>query len=149
MAKIMQRNDWLEEEMANMTREGLRTLSEAAYEDFKARHHAASVLLEGRNEAMAVVVAETLERDLELLGLTDVEDKLQDDVRGTLELLRNANIKIWMLTVDKIETATVIAITTKLVARNQFIYQVAKGEFIFRGPCRCYVVYCTDHATCS
>jgi phospholipid-translocating ATPase len=133
MARIVQRNDWLEEETANMAREGLRTLvvarrklSEAAYADFKARHHAASVRLEGRNEAMAAVVAETLERDLELLGLTGVEDKLQDDVRGTLELLRNAGIKIWMLTGDKIETATVIAISTKLVARNQYIHQVAK-----------------------
>ena len=138
MAKIVQRNDWLEEETANMAREGLRTLvvarrklSEAAYEDFKAQHHAASVRVEGRTEAMTAVVAETLERDLELLGLTGVEDKLQDDVRGTLELLRNAGIKIWMLTGDKIETATVIAISTKLVARNQYIHQVAKREFFF------------------
>ena len=136
MARIVQRNDWLEEETANMAREGLRTLvvarrrlSEATYEDFKTRHHAASVRLEGRNEAMATVVADTLERDLELLGLTGVEDKLQDDVRGTLELLRNAGIKIWMLTGDKIETATVIAISTKLVARNQYIHQVSKCEF--------------------
>ena len=151
MARIVQRNDWLEEETANMAREGLRTLvvarrklSEAAYADFKARHHAASVRLEGRNEAMAAVVAETLERDLELLGLTGVEDKLQDDVRGTLELLRNAGIKIWMLTGDKIETATVIAISTKLVARNQYIHQVAKREFRF--SCPYFVMYGTDHA---
>jgi phospholipid-translocating ATPase len=135
MARIVQRNDWLEEETANMAREGLRTLvvgrrklSEATYRDFKARHHAASVRLEGRNEAMASVVADTLERDLELLGLTGVEDKLQDDVRLTLELLRNAGIKIWMLTGDKIETATVIAISTKLVSRNQYIHQVSKRE---------------------
>ncbi|KAI0261943.1 hypothetical protein BC834DRAFT_829493 [Gloeopeniophorella convolvens] len=133
MARIVQRNDWLEEETANMAREGLRTLvvgrrrlAESAYADFKARYHAASVRLEGRNEAMTAVVADVLERDLELLGLTGVEDKLQDDVRSTLELLRNAGIKIWMLTGDKIETATVIAISTKLVARNQYIHQVAK-----------------------
>ena len=147
MARIVQRNDWLEEETANMAREGLRTLvvarrklSEATYEDYKARYHAASVRLEGRNEAMATVVADTLEHDLELLGLTGVEDKLQDDVRLTLELLRNAGIKIWMLTGDKIETATVIAISTKLVARNQYIHQVAKCEsnpFFFH-------VVCTD-----
>ena len=37
---------------------------------------------------------ESLERDLELLCLTGVEDKLQDDVRPTLELLRNAGIKV-------------------------------------------------------
>ncbi|KAI0354190.1 protein transporter [Trametes cingulata] len=133
MAKIVQRNDWLEEECANMAREGLRTLvmarrrlSEQAYAHFKEQHHQASIKLEGRNEAMASVVADLLERDLELLGLTGVEDKLQDEVKSTLELLRNAGIKIWMLTGDKIETATCIAISTKLVARNQYIHQVAK-----------------------
>lgn len=133
MAKIVQRNDWLDEECGNMAREGLRTLvmgrkrlSDQSYNAFKQNHHQASVQLEGRNEAMAAVVAEYLERDLELLGLTGVEDKLQDEVKSTLELLRNAGIKIWMLTGDKIETATCIAISTKLVARNQYIHQVAK-----------------------
>ncbi|KAJ7430851.1 hypothetical protein B0H11DRAFT_2133613 [Mycena galericulata] len=133
MTRIVQRNDWLEEETANMAREGLRTLvmarkrvSAQMYSDFKERYHAASVRLDGRNEAMARVVAECLEHDLELLGLTGVEDKLQDDVKSTLELLRNAGIKIWMLTGDKIETARCIAISTKLVARNQYIHEVAK-----------------------
>ncbi|KAI6113560.1 hypothetical protein EDD16DRAFT_1834352 [Pisolithus croceorrhizus] len=133
MARIVQRNDWLEEETGNMAREGLRTLVVARkrltpqnYAAFKQRHHEASVRLEGRNEAMAAVVAEYLERDLELLGLTGVEDKLQDEVKSTLELLRNAGIKIWMLTGDKIETARCIAISTKLVARNQYIHEVAK-----------------------
>ena len=136
MARIVQRNDWLEEECANMAREGLRTLvigrkrlSEQTYQAFKDRYHMASIQLQGRNEAMTEVVAEFLERDLELLGLTGVEDKLQDDVKSTIELLRNAGIKIWMLTGDKIETATCIAISTKLVARNQYIHQVAKRKF--------------------
>ncbi|KAG8970079.1 putative aminophospholipid-translocase [Tulasnella sp. 425] len=133
MAKIVQRNDWLEEETANMAREGLRTLvvgkkriSTEAFEEFRARYHDASVRLDGRNEAMNAVVVDCLERNLELLGLTGVEDKLQEDVKPTLELLRNAGIKIWMLTGDKPETATCIAISTKLVARNQYIHQVAK-----------------------
>ncbi|TFK69129.1 phospholipid-translocating P-type ATPase [Pluteus cervinus] len=133
MTKIVQRNDWLEEETANMAREGLRTLvmarkrlSNQLYNEFKTQYHEASVRLEGRNEAMAAVVTEYLERDLELLGLTGVEDKLQDEVKSTLELLRNAGIKIWMLTGDKIETARCIAISTKLVARNQYIHEVAK-----------------------
>ncbi|KAK2460436.1 hypothetical protein APHAL10511_007601 [Amanita phalloides] len=133
MAKIVQRNDWLEEETGNMAREGLRTLvmarkrlSSPLYNEFKAKFHEASIKLEGRNEAMAAVVVNLLEHDLELLGLTGVEDKLQDDVKPTLELLRNAGIKIWMLTGDKIETARCIAISTKLVSRNQYIHEVAK-----------------------
>lgn len=138
MAKIVQKSEWLEEECDNMAREGLRTLvvgrkilSENSYAIFKKRHHEASIQLEKRNEAMISVVGQHLERDLELLGLTGVEDRLQIDVKPTLELLRNAGIKIWMLTGDKIETATCIAISTELVARNQYIHQVAK-----RGCCR-------------
>lgn len=135
MAKIVQRNDWLEEETANMAREGLRTLvmarkrlSQQLYNEFVAEHHAASVQVDGRNEAMAAVVEQFLEHDLELLGLTGVEDKLQDDVKSTLELLRNAGIKIWMLTGDKVETARCIAISTKLVARNQYIHELSKRK---------------------
>lgn len=138
MAKIVQRNDWLEEECANMAREGLRTLvvgrkklSEETYMAFKDKHHEASVRLDGRNEIMAKVVADFLENDLELLGVTGVEDKLQEGVKSTLELLRNAGIKIWMLTGDKVETATCIAISTKLVARNQHIHQVQRRTSTF------------------
>ena len=134
MAKIVQRNDWLEEETANMAREGLRTLVMARkrlgntmYHDFASSYHAASIKLEGRNEAMSTVVAQFLEHDLELLGLTGVEDKLQDEVKSTLELLRNAGIKIWMLTGDKVETARCIAISTKLVARNQYIHEISRS----------------------
>jgi hypothetical protein len=46
---------------------------------------------------------------------------------------------------ETIEMATVIAISTKLVACSQFIHQVAKCEF-FCGSYWCYVMYCTDHA---
>lgn len=137
MAKIVQKNDWLEEETANMAREGLRTLvmarkriSGTLYNEFVNAYHEASISLEGRNDAMANVVAKYLEHDLELLGLTGVEDKLQDDVKGTLELLRNAGIRIWMLTGDKVETARCIAISTKLVARGQYIHEMAKRAFI-------------------
>ena len=41
---------------------------------------------------MAAVI-ESLERDMELLCITGVEDKLQDNVRNTLEQLRNAGIR--------------------------------------------------------
>lgn len=138
MAKIVAYNDWLEEECGNMAREGLRTLvmarkrlSDEAYRAFESEIRDARVSLGDRNAASARVVAEHLERDLELLGVTGVEDKLQDDVKMTIELLRNAGIKIWMLTGDKIETATCIAISTKLVSRGQYIHQIAKRTFFF------------------
>ena len=39
-------------------------------------------------------VVESIERDMELLCVTGVEDKLQLDVRPTLEMLGNAGVKV-------------------------------------------------------
>lgn len=47
----------------------------------------------GRAQRVATVV-DTLEREMELLCVTGVEDKLQVNVRRTLELLGNAGIKV-------------------------------------------------------
>ncbi|KAG0167337.1 putative aminophospholipid-translocase [Apophysomyces sp. BC1034] len=133
MSRIVQYNDWLDEECGNMAREGLRTLvvakkrlSEEAYEEFKMKYHEAEVSIHDRNALKQAVVETILETDLELLGLTGVEDKLQDGVKNTLEQMRNAGLRIWMLTGDKIETATCIAVSSKLVSRNQNIQQVSK-----------------------
>ena len=49
---------------------------------------------------------------MEFLCITGVEDKLQEDIKASLENIRNAGIKVWMLTGDKVETAICIAIAT-------------------------------------
>ena len=49
--------------------------------------------VQNRNAKVQAVI-ESLERDMELLCLTGVEDKLQEGVRPTLELLKNAGIKV-------------------------------------------------------
>ena len=135
MSPIVASNDWLDEETANMAREGLRTLvvgrkrlSSQSYQDFAARHKEASLSLRDREAAMAKVMQDHLEQNLELLGVTGVEDKLQQNVKPSLELLRNAGIKIWMLTGDKVETARCVAISSRLVARGQYIHTIAKRE---------------------
>lgn len=128
MQSIVQYNDWLEEECGNMAREGLRTLvvakkvlSEDQYQEFESRYQQAKISIQERNTKMQAVI-EGLERDMELLCLTGVEDRLQDAVRPTLEMLRNAGIRVWMLTGDKLETAICIAKSSKLVSRLQDIH---------------------------
>ncbi len=59
---------------------------------------------------------------MELLGVTGVEDKLQDDVAQTIECLREAGIKVWMLTGDKIETATCIAVSAGFKSKRQQMF---------------------------
>lgn len=133
MTSIVAANDWLDEETANMAREGLRTLvvgrkrlTPQQYREFSTKYKQASLVIQGRDMGMAKVISEYLEHDLELLGVTGVEDRLQKDVKPSLELLRNAGVKTWMLTGDKVETARCVAISAKLVARGQYIHTVAK-----------------------
>ncbi|XP_041094490.1 phospholipid-transporting ATPase ID-like [Polyodon spathula] len=91
--------------------EGLRTLvlaykdlEEGYFEDWKARHHEASTALEEREEKLDELYEE-IEKNLQLLGATAIEDKLQDGVPQTIEQLAKADIKMWVLTGDKQETA--------------------------------------------
>ena len=61
---------------------------------------------------------------MEYLGVTGVEDKLQEDVLGSIETLRAAGIQVWMLTGDKVETAKCIAISAGLKNRRQQIVEI-------------------------
>uniref|UniRef100_A0A8D0AMU6 Phospholipid-transporting ATPase n=1 Tax=Sander lucioperca TaxID=283035 RepID=A0A8D0AMU6_SANLU len=91
--------------------DGLRTLAlaykdldESYMDEWRQRHHEASTAMEGREERLDELYEE-IEKDLLLLGATAVEDKLQDGVPQTIEQLAKADIKIWVLTGDKQETA--------------------------------------------
>ncbi|XP_038049880.1 probable phospholipid-transporting ATPase IF isoform X2 [Patiria miniata] len=99
--------------------EGLRTLcfakrelSPEEYEDFHHQLHEASTALDGREEKLTQVF-NNVEQELHLLGATGVEDKLQDGVPETIEALRTAGIKVWVLTGDKQETAVNISHSCK------------------------------------
>ncbi|XP_031625300.1 phospholipid-transporting ATPase IG isoform X2 [Contarinia nasturtii] len=90
---------------------GLRTLAVARrkltseeYDQFNIDITNASNALANRKTLVEAVQAK-IEKDLEILGATAVEDALQDKVKDTLESLRYAGIIVWVLTGDKIETA--------------------------------------------
>uniref|UniRef100_A0A8C1TRF0 Phospholipid-transporting ATPase n=1 Tax=Cyprinus carpio TaxID=7962 RepID=A0A8C1TRF0_CYPCA len=101
--------------------EGLRTLvlaykdlDEEYFSEWKQRHHESSVALEDREEKLEKLYEE-IEKDMMLIGATAVEDKLQDGVTQTLEQLAKAEIKIWVLTGDKQETAENIGYSCNLL----------------------------------
>ncbi|KAF8795476.1 phospholipid-transporting ATPase VB-like isoform X2 [Argiope bruennichi] len=62
-----------------------------------------------------------IEQNLELLGATGIEDKLQDGVPETIHSLRAAGITVWVLTGDKQETAVNIAYSCKLFSTDMEI----------------------------
>ncbi|XP_019938453.1 probable phospholipid-transporting ATPase IA isoform X5 [Paralichthys olivaceus] len=104
--------------------EGLRTLcfavadiSESTYQHWLEIHNRASTSLQNRGLKMEESY-ELIEKNLQLLGATAIEDKLQDKVPETIETLMKADIKIWILTGDKQETAINIGHSCKLLTKN-------------------------------
>uniref|UniRef100_A0A0K8UGN6 Phospholipid-transporting ATPase n=1 Tax=Bactrocera latifrons TaxID=174628 RepID=A0A0K8UGN6_BACLA len=101
--------------------EGLRTLvlaerrlDEAYYMDWSQRQQIAAVSLDAREEKLNAMYEE-IESDLILVGVTAIEDKLQDGVPQTIANLQMAGIKIWVLTGDKQETAINIGYSCQLL----------------------------------
>uniref|UniRef100_A0A8D3C2E3 Phospholipid-transporting ATPase n=1 Tax=Scophthalmus maximus TaxID=52904 RepID=A0A8D3C2E3_SCOMX len=101
--------------------DGLRTLciakkimSKDEYACWLQRHLQAETAIQGREELL-YESALRLETNLQLLGATGIEDRLQDGVPETIASLRKAGLQIWVLTGDKQETAVNIAYACKLL----------------------------------
>lgn len=63
-------------------------------------------------------VAELVEVNMTLIGCSAVEDRLQDEVPECIRDFIKAEIKVWMLTGDKLETAENIGYSCKLIQEN-------------------------------
>lgn len=101
--------------------EGLRTLLFAhrfldndEYNSWKKIYHDATTSLVDR-QILIEKAGELIEQQLELTGATAIEDKLQHGVPETIDRLRRANVKLWMLTGDKRETAINIGHSCRLI----------------------------------
>uniref|UniRef100_A0A8C5T6R9 Phospholipid-transporting ATPase n=1 Tax=Malurus cyaneus samueli TaxID=2593467 RepID=A0A8C5T6R9_9PASS len=113
---------------------GLRTLCVAyrrftpeEYQEIGKRLHEARTALQQREERLADVF-NFIERDLELLGATGVEDKLQEKVQETIEALRLAGIKVWVLTGDKHETAVSVSLSCGHFHRTMNILELVQHK---------------------
>ncbi|KAJ5835997.1 ATPase P-type K/Mg/Cd/Cu/Zn/Na/Ca/Na/H-transporter [Penicillium robsamsonii] len=93
---------------------GHRFLDEATYTNWKIAYHEACTSLVDRQQKIEDA-GEQIEQQLELTGATAIEDKLQKGVPEAIEKLRRANIKMWMLTGDKRETAINVGHSCRLV----------------------------------
>ncbi|XP_038646502.1 phospholipid-transporting ATPase IC isoform X1 [Scyliorhinus canicula] len=117
-----------EQALTDFADETLRTLclsykdiSEADFEEWNGKYKAASVATNNRDEARSSVYEE-IETNLLLLGATAIEDKLQDGVSDTIETLKRGDIKIWVLTGDKKETAENIGYSCNLLTNEMTVY---------------------------
>jgi phospholipid-transporting ATPase len=101
---------------------GLRTLlvakkdlSSSEAEAWVKEHNEAKHLIGKAKSDALDKVAEKIEQNLEIIGATAIEDALQEGVPETIKMLRDAGIKVWVLTGDKVDTAVNIGFSSKLL----------------------------------
>ncbi|PHH68226.1 hypothetical protein CDD80_168 [Ophiocordyceps camponoti-rufipedis] len=108
--------------------EGLRTLCLAMreipqqeFDEWYRVFDAAATTVGGNRADELDKAAEIIEHDLVLLGATAIEDRLQDGVPETIHTLQQANIKVWVLTGDRQETAINIGMSCKLLSEDMML----------------------------
>jgi phospholipid-transporting ATPase len=98
-----------------------KTLDEATYSEWSARYRRATTDLaemekrKSKEDNAIDALMDEIEANLELMGATAIEDKLQEQVPDTIRSLAEAGLKLWVLTGDKQETAINIAWACQLL----------------------------------
>ena len=131
--KIRNKNSNIYKNINNKIKEysekGLRTLvfgykiiSEEEYNNFENKYK--EILYDiNHNEKDKFDLYDELENNIELIGVTAIEDQLQYNVENTIYKFVSVGIKVCMLTGDKLETAKSIAKSCKLTSPDMnFIY---------------------------
>ncbi|GAB2274776.1 Alanine aminotransferase 2 [Dionaea muscipula] len=101
---------------------GLRTLCLAWREMQEDEYHEWSLMFKEASSSLVdrewrvAEVCQKIEQDLQILGVTAIEDRLQEGVPETIETLRQAGINFWMLTGDKQNTAIQIALSCNFIS---------------------------------
>lgn len=122
------------EHLEEYAKEGLRTLciadkllDEDEYHKWNKEHDVAAAAIENREDKLEAV-SSAMEQDLNLLGGTAIEDRLQDGVPDTIQLLADAGIKLWVLTGDKVETAINIGFSCNLLNNDMELLVLNVGD---------------------
>ena len=79
-------------------------MSESEWSQWYSTYQEASTSMKDRDHLINVC-HEHLEQNLILAGATAIEDKLQEGVPETIKQILEGQIKLWVLTGDKLETA--------------------------------------------
>uniref|UniRef100_A0A3B4ZB47 Phospholipid-transporting ATPase n=1 Tax=Stegastes partitus TaxID=144197 RepID=A0A3B4ZB47_9TELE len=106
-----------------------RDLSEDEWEAWSESHRFADKATDCREDRLAAAY-EQIEQDMMLLGATAIEDKLQEGVPETIAILSLANIKIWVLTGDKQETAVNIGYSCKMLTDDMTEVFIISGHTV-------------------
>jgi len=124
----------IEAQLLDLANLGLRTLcigqkqlDASVAEKWLADHAKAAASMEGRAAALDACAAE-IELGMEMLGITAIEDRLQDEVPEVIAQLAEAGIVVWMLTGDKEETAIMIGRSCYLLLADTKLFMLVGSK---------------------
>eukprot|EP00347_Sterkiella_histriomuscorum_P003801 403362887 len=123
-------------DLSQYSREGLRTLVMAMRQvpekEFMTFQKIYSKLVNSNSPYKDKKITELyqkMENKLKYVGCTAIEDKLQDGVPQTIAMLIKADIRFWMLTGDKLETAIEIAKSCRIILDGNQLLVLSTNDF--------------------
>ncbi|KAM9385836.1 phospholipid-transporting ATPase IC [Pholidichthys leucotaenia] len=117
----------------------VRSVPEASWERWSEALAQSAAMETCDRDALLEKLYDDMEKDLQvrsslLLGVTAIEDRLQEGVPQTISLLQDAGIKVWVLTGDKKETAVNIGYSCKLLDPETRLLEWQELRQILQSP---------------
>ncbi|XP_042339636.1 phospholipid-transporting ATPase IC [Plectropomus leopardus] len=112
----------------------VRSVPEASWEQWSKTLAQSAAMETCDRDSLLEKLYDQMERDLQLLGVTAIEDRLQEGVPETIALLQQAGLKVWVLTGDKKETAVNIGYSCKLLDPNTRLLEWQELRQILQSP---------------
>ena len=103
----------------------MRSLSKEEYERIRKQYNQLKQTPDS-GQRIQDFLAKEVEVGLTFLGFVVLRDELQKQVGETIQQLRDAGVKIWMVTGDKSQTALSIGKQTMMLHQNQYILMFDK-----------------------
>jgi phospholipid-transporting ATPase len=96
---------------------GVKTINYSSFLKWQEKYKKVMLITEAslKENSLNTLYEELEKGDFNLAGVTAIEDKLQEGVPETIELLIKSGIRLWVLTGDKKETALIIGKTCRLI----------------------------------
>ena len=107
---------------------GKRVLNPNELAAFMEKVHTSSLLKGEEKEKGLEEAAELIESNLDLVGASAIEDRLQEGVPEAIETLRGCGVQVYVLTGDKVETAINIGLASRLLNDEMFQIKLTNAD---------------------
>ncbi|KAI3368297.1 hypothetical protein L3Q82_008009 [Scortum barcoo] len=112
----------------------VRSVPEASWGQWSKTLDQSAAMATCDRDALLEKLYDQMERELQLVGVTAIEDRLQEGVPETIDLLQQAGLKVWVLTGDKKETAVNIGYSCKLLDPETTLLEWQELREILQSP---------------